>query len=136
VLILDTDHISALASERGTSDTLLRRLAEAGLDIATTVVTVEEQVRGWLARIKSAKSEDTRILAYAKFQRTIEDLGRGLILPFDGPAAAEFRRLTSLKFGVSNMDLRIDAIPLTTRHMLLSRNLRDFERIPGLKVEN
>jgi tRNA(fMet)-specific endonuclease VapC len=34
------------------------------------------------------------------------------------------------------MDLRIASISLATRSTLLSRNLRDFERVPGLDVED
>ncbi len=34
------------------------------------------------------------------------------------------------------MDLRIAAIALTNNALLLSADLDDFERVPGLKVEN
>ena len=74
--------------------------------------------------------------AYAKFQRAVEDLGRGVILPFDAPAAAQFEQLRSLKLGVGTADLRIAAIALSMGHRLLSRNLRDFERVTGLRVED
>jgi tRNA(fMet)-specific endonuclease VapC len=53
MIILDTDHISVLShpeSERGRR--LIARLAEHGEDVlAVTCVTVEEQMRGWLAAI-------------------------------------------------------------------------------------
>jgi tRNA(fMet)-specific endonuclease VapC len=136
MLILDTDHLSAMASERGASVALLRRLAEAGQDIATTVVSVEEQVRGWLAQIGRAKSDEARIKAYAKFQRSVEDLGRGLMPPFDTAAAHRLQQLKTKKLGVSTMDLRIAAIAMANDAVLLSRNLKDFTRVEGLKVEN
>jgi tRNA(fMet)-specific endonuclease VapC len=135
MLILDTDHLSALASERSVSVRLLARLAAAQQDIATTVVSVEELLRGWLAQIARVRSDDGRVRAYAKFQRSVEDLGRGLILPFDAVAAREFQRLKALKLGVATMDLRIAAIAITTGNLLLSRNQRDFGRIAGLRVE-
>ena len=34
------------------------------------------------------------------------------------------------------MDLKIAATVLVNRCMLQSANLKDFERVPGLKVEN
>jgi tRNA(fMet)-specific endonuclease VapC len=34
------------------------------------------------------------------------------------------------------MDLRIASIALATNATLLSRNLRDFQRVPGLTVED
>lgn len=136
MLILDTDHLSALASERAVSVQLLARLAESGESVATTVVCVEEHVRGWLTRIAGARTSVASVAAYAKFQRAVEDLGRGVILPFDATAAEQFEQLRSLKLGVGTADLRIAAISLGTGLRLLSRNLRDFERVLGLRVED
>lgn len=136
MLILDTDHLSAIASERTLSVQLLARLANSGESVATTVVCVEEHVRGWLARIASARTSDASVAAYAKFQRAVEDLGRGTILPFDAAAAAQFEQLRSLKLGVGTADLRIASIALSAGQRLLSRNLRDFERVPGLRIED
>ena len=136
MLILDTDHLSALASERAVSVQLLARFANSGESVATTVVGVEEHVRGWLARIASARTSDATVAAYAKFQRAVEDLGRGVILPFDAAAASQFEQLRSRKLGVGSADLRIAAIALSTGQLLLSRNLRDFELVPRLRVEN
>ena len=136
MLILDTDHLSALASERALSARLLARLANSSESVATTVVCVEEHVRGWLARIARARTSDATVAAYAKFQRAVEDLGRGLILPFDAAAAAQFEELRTRKLRVGTADLRIAAIALSAGQVLLSRNLRDFERVPGLRVED
>ena len=41
-----------------------------------------------------------------------------------------------LKLNVRKMDLRIAAIVLEHRGVLVSRNLRDFQRIPNLLVED
>ena len=136
MLILDTDHLSALASERAASVQLLARLANSGESVATIVVCVEEHVRGWLARIARARTGESTVAAYAKFQRAVQDLGRGVILPFDTAAAAQFEQLRSLRLGVGTADLRIAAIALSAGELLLSRNLRDFERVPGLRVED
>ena len=136
MLILDTDHVSALASERSVSAQLLTKLANSGESVATTVVCVEEHVRGWLARIASAETSNASVAAYAKFQRAVEDLGQGVILPFDAATASQFEQLRLRKLRVGTADLRIAAIALSTGQLLLSRNLRDFERVPGLRVEN
>lgn len=136
MLILDTDHLSALASERAVSGQLLAKLAKSSESVATTVVCVEEHVRGWLARIARAQTSNATVSAYAKFQRAVEDLGRGVILPFDAAAASHFEYLRSQKLRVGTADLRIAAIALSAGHLLLSRNLRDFERVPELRVEN
>ena len=50
MILLETDHISVLGSERCTR--LTARLAMAGNEvIGTTIITVEEQMRGWMASI-------------------------------------------------------------------------------------
>ena len=114
----------------------MSRLANSGESVATTVICVEEHVRGWLARIASARTSEASVAAYAKFQRAVEDLGRGMILPFDAAAASQFEELRTCKLGVGTADLRIAAIALSAGQLLLSRNLRDFERVPGLRVED
>ena len=133
MLILDTDHLSALASERTLSVQLLVRLANSGQSVATTVVCVEEHVRGWLARIARARTSDASVAAYAKFQRAVEDLGRGTILPFDAAAAAQFEQLRSREFGLGTADLRIAAIALSAGQLPLpqSARLRAGARIAG-----
>lgn len=136
MLILDSDHLSALASDRRASGPLLQRLGQSGRRIATTIISVEEQVRGWLSLLARSKSEAARVNTYAKFQRAVEDLGAGLIIPFDTAAADEFARLKAMKLGVGTIDLRIAAIVLSVKATLLTRNLRDFDRVPGLTVQD
>ena len=66
----------------------------------------------------------------------IESLGKLSILPFDREAADEYQRLRSLHRRAGTMDLKIAAICLAHDAMLLTRNLRDFEGLAGLRVEN
>jgi len=37
---------------------------------------------------------------------------------------------------LGNMDLRIAAIVLVEKAILVTRNLRDFKRVPGLEIVN
>lgn len=52
-----------------------------------------------------------------------------------GPRA-RFRELGALRTRVGSMDLRIACIALAHDATLLTRNLADFEKVPGLRVEN
>lgn len=57
MLVLDTDHMSVLEWADGSAAERLRqRLNEALEPKTTTIVTYEEQSRGWLAYIARAKS--------------------------------------------------------------------------------
>ena len=55
--ILDTDHMSLLEWDNAGAATLRERLADCEPDeVATTIVSYEEQVRGWMAYIARARS--------------------------------------------------------------------------------
>ena len=58
MLVLDTDHISVL--ERADSverARLIHRLDQAGAEtVVTTIISYEEQSRGWLAYVTRARS--------------------------------------------------------------------------------
>jgi tRNA(fMet)-specific endonuclease VapC len=41
-----------------------------------------------------------------------------------------------MKLNIGKMDLRIAAITLEIGGTVVTRNLRDFQRIPNLRVEN
>jgi tRNA(fMet)-specific endonuclease VapC len=58
------------------------------------------------------------------------------ILPFPPPAIARFQRLAAMRLNVGRMDLRIAATDLEVGATLVTRNRRDFGRIPGLQIED
>lgn len=63
-------------------------------------------------------------------------LGKLAILPFDREAATIFHRLERSSLRIGTMDLKIAATCIAHDATLLSRNLVDSERIPGLRAEN
>jgi len=56
--------------------------------------------------------------------------------PFNDQAAAEFIRLKASVKQVGTQDLKIAAIVLSVRGVLVTRNQRDFVCIPGLAIED
>ena len=58
------------------------------------------------------------------------------MLPFDGEAAETFRKLRHHFLRSGTMDLKIASICLAHDALLLTRNLKDFDGIPGLRAEN
>jgi tRNA(fMet)-specific endonuclease VapC len=58
------------------------------------------------------------------------------ILPFDNLAADMFRSLRAQSVRIGSMDLKIASIVLVHDATLLSNNLRDFKKVPGLRVED
>jgi len=57
-------------------------------------------------------------------------------LPYTESATARVAQLKALRLDVRLMDLRIGAIALEHGAAVVTRNRRDFGRIPGLSVED
>ena len=52
MLVLDTDHVSLLQWGGGEEAERLTRLQAADEEVAVTVISYEEQTRGWLAYVR------------------------------------------------------------------------------------
>ena len=93
-------------------------------------------MRGWLAYVARSKTLNQQIQGYAKLHSLLEDFTSRPVLDFDQDAAAEFERLIRLKPRLGTMDLRIAAITLANNALLLSKNLTDFRKVAGLRVDD
>jgi tRNA(fMet)-specific endonuclease VapC len=138
MIVLDTDHLTVLRYHDDSRCKVLTSRLDASLDhhIVTTVVTVEEQMRGWLAEINRRKEIRRQITAYERLARMIEFLSEWEILLIDDTAAAEFSRLRKQGIRIGTQDLKIASVALSRHALLLSANLRDFGRVPGLQVQS
>jgi tRNA(fMet)-specific endonuclease VapC len=137
MLILDTDHMSLLEWGAEESGILREHLADvAPDDVATTVISYEEQMRGWMAYVARAKSMAQQLEAYRRLRRHLDNYRQVTVLDFDEAAAGEFQRLRRAGIRVGTMDLKIAAIVLSRNATLLSRNAVDFSKIPNLKFED
>jgi tRNA(fMet)-specific endonuclease VapC len=58
------------------------------------------------------------------------------IADFTEAAAVEFQRLRKIGVRIGTMDLRISAIAISLGAVVLSRNIRDFNKVPGLTHED
>jgi tRNA(fMet)-specific endonuclease VapC len=136
--LLDTDHITILENGHGAEcDRLRSRLADLGEgDVAATIISFEEQTRGWLSYLARARSLTQQVEAYARLRRMVENYRWIPLIDFDSAAAAEFQRLKRSRLRIGTMDLKIAAIALAQGATLLSRNRSDFEKVPGLIVED
>jgi tRNA(fMet)-specific endonuclease VapC len=138
MILLDTDHLTVLSYPEGSKSAVLiaRMQAAASETFATTVVSVEEQMRGWLAEINRWRQLHKQIPAYERFALLFEFLSNWEIALFDQRAADECENLRRQRLRIGTQDLKIASIVLVENALLLSANLRDFRRVPGLRVEN
>ena len=137
MIILDTDHLSILDEDSILGFTLGRRLS--GIPDNTvfiTVITYEEQMRGWLSYVAQASSIRHQVDAYAKLQRHIDKFRRMPSLDFDEKSASIYEDLRRARVRIGSMDLKIASIALANNALLLSRNISHFGKVPGLLVED
>lgn len=132
--VLDTDTLTLF--EEGQPAVLRRVAAHAPGELAITVLSVEEQLSGWYTRVRKAKGPAQLALAYARLAKTVRFLSRIQILDFDEPAIRRYEQLRKLRSQVRKMDLRIAAVVLEHGAVLVTRNARDFGRIPGMQIED
>jgi tRNA(fMet)-specific endonuclease VapC len=135
-VVLDTNHYTELTSDSLAGGNAQRRIETRGADVFISIISVQESVQGWLSLINRKKAGRDQLHAYARFQQSIETLIKLTILPFDEAAARIFENLQRQRLRVGTMDLKIAAICLAHEATLLTRNLADFEKVPGLRVEN
>jgi tRNA(fMet)-specific endonuclease VapC len=138
MILLDTDHLSILTNARATEHAaLVQRIDDAAAeDFGVPVVAAEEQCRGWLAEIARQRDPDKQVRAYDELAKLFDFLGEWEVVRFDARAADQFKRLQKQVRRMGTQDLKIAAITLANDALLLSANLRDFERVPGLRVED
>jgi tRNA(fMet)-specific endonuclease VapC len=137
--ILDTDHISLLESLSTSPEAQRLRFRLARLkpeERITTIITFEEQVRGWMSFLAQARSLTQQVAAYRRLKGVLDRYLKITVLEFDEAAAAEFERLKQARIRIGTMDLKIAAIALAHDATVLTRNIGDFGRVPGLRVED
>jgi tRNA(fMet)-specific endonuclease VapC len=132
--VLDTDTLTLL--QHGHAILTSRCAARPPGEVAITVISVEEQLDGRINSIRRARRPDDLVLAYQRLIASLHSLAGLPILPFPLPAIARFHQLAAMKLNVGRMDLRIAATVLEVGATLVTRNRRDFGRIPGLQIED
>jgi len=132
--ILDTDSVSLFQRRH---PFLCQRISIANSEeIAITIITVEEQLRGQLNIVRQASSTNKLVSAYTKLRDTLNYISSNRVLDFSQNAATCYAELLRQKIRVSTQDLRIAAIALSANGILIRRNRRDFVNVPGLNFED
>lgn len=137
MLVLDTDHLTEY--QKGTSAEALRlreRLNKSAEPYATTILTVEENMRGWMAAVRRTSDPHQQIRVYYRLQQLFRFFATWHVLAWNDAAADEFDSLKRAKIRVGTMDLMIASICLANHAVLLSRNTADFSKVPNLRIED
>jgi tRNA(fMet)-specific endonuclease VapC len=138
VVILDTDHLTVIQRRAEPAYSRLRgRLSKVSPNtIQTTIISFEEQMRGWLSLIARLRNKSTEVGAYQRLMTLLRFFNEIPVLDYTDSVAAQFEDLRRSKLRVGSMDLKIASITLSHDGLLLSSNLRDFSQVPELRVED
>jgi tRNA(fMet)-specific endonuclease VapC len=138
MIILDTDHLTLIQRQTEPAYSRLRRrlLRLASTEIFTTMISVEEQMRGWLNLIARAKTSQQEVAAYQRLHIMLTFFASIPLLNYTEEAAIVFNQLKHSRVRIGSMDLKIAAISLAYDALLLSSNLKDYQQVPNLKVED
>ena len=136
--LLDTDHISFLQRRSGAEfSCLINRMSQYSLtDFSLSIVSFHEQILGAHNFINRARTNNDIIRGYNLLTEILQSFKSAPILPFSSEAITIFDDLRKQKIRVSTMDLRIAAIAISRNLVLLTRNVSDFNKIPGLTTED
>lgn len=134
MFILDTDHVSLF--QRNDPHISARVLAIPPRELTTTIITVEEQLRGRLDRVRRARSDEEIVRSYRNLLATSLFFRTITVIDFDEQAQSLFKHLRGRGIRIGTHDLRIAATALSCRATLVTRNVRDFSTIPSLNIED
>jgi tRNA(fMet)-specific endonuclease VapC len=132
--LLDTDTISLAQFGH---PAVLQQLANHAPDVALSVISLQEQFAGWLAALTRTRTHQQLAEVYQRLvSRMFPVWKQYQLLAFPEPAILRFEQLVALRLNVGKMDLRIAAIALEYGAVVVTRNQRDFGRVPGLVTED
>lgn len=135
--LLDTDHISLISRNGAEGQRILARMATIPPEkIAISIISYEEQMRGWMAELARLHGVDKQMAGYRRLELLRERYCVTPVLPFNEAALAQFQALWLQRLRIGTMDLKIAAVALANDATLLTRNTSDFGKIPGLKLED
>jgi tRNA(fMet)-specific endonuclease VapC len=132
--VLDTDILTLY--QQGHTVVVQRVLECPAGQLATTIISVEEQLTGWYTKVRRARKRDELARFYKKLTDAVRFLARLEVLAFPEPAIARYEQLRKVLRHTGKNDLRIAAIVLEHGDILVTRNTSDFRQVPGLVIED
>lgn len=89
-----------------------------------------------MAYVARSRTVAKQVEGYRRLRGHLENYRQIPLVDFDERAADVFQRLRRARIRIGTMDLKIAAIALANGATLLSRNVSDFQQVPGLAVED
>jgi tRNA(fMet)-specific endonuclease VapC len=132
--LFDTDHLTLFDHRHAP----LRQRFDAAAtgSVGISPVTIQEYLKGRLAALARHTSGPRQVQAYAHLVSSVLLLQQFPLAPFNTACEQQFQQLRALFPRVGSQDLKIASVALVHKLILLTRNRRDFGRIPGLTLDD
>lgn len=137
MIVLDSDIVTLISY--GQTDKLQQRIAavQESEVLAVTIITGMEILRGRFDGILKAANEDELLKAMDRFQSSRRLLDSFRLLEVNEDAAQHFKQmLRAKKKPKRRADMLMACIALAHDGLLVTRNVKDYKDVPGLRVEN
>ena len=93
-------------------------------------------MRGWMSLLASKRSRIGETEVYRRLLQHINFYRQLTVIGYDSGAAEIYSELRELRLRVGAMDLRIASVALHLGAVVVTRNGRDFGRVPNLIIED
>ncbi len=132
--LFDTDHLTLFDHRQAP---LRQRFAAASSgSVGISPVTMQEYLKGRLAALARHTSGPRQVQAYANLASSVALFQQFPLVPFDLTCEQRFQQLRASHPRLGTQDLKIAAIALVNKLVVLTRNHRDFGRVPGLALDD
>jgi tRNA(fMet)-specific endonuclease VapC len=135
MIVLDTDTLSLVLRVHPRVSQRMRTAPESPV---IAIVSRIEVLQGRFDSVLKAADADALLRAQSRLAAAEKDLERYTVVPFNSAAGSEFERLRQNKKvkKIGRKDLLIACIALANHATLVTRNVKDFQLVPGLRLEN
>jgi tRNA(fMet)-specific endonuclease VapC len=135
MIVFDSDIFTLFAYGH---EKVKKRYNEADDVVAVTVITWFEVLKGRTDSLFKAADEKQLRVAAERMLQTETVLNDFAVLPVDDAAVAHFGTLSRHKklAKMCRADMLIACIVLGHKARLVTRNLKDYKDVPGLRLEN
>lgn len=135
MIVLDTDIFWLYVKN---NPRVVARADRASEPFSITIITQIEVLRGRITELLTAADSDQLRIAQRRWDESVTILSVQTIVRFNEPSLNEFERLRANKSlrKIGRADLCIASIALAHSATLVTRNLKHFRQVPGLRVEN
>jgi tRNA(fMet)-specific endonuclease VapC len=132
--ILDSDILTLF--QFGHAAAVQHARSHVPAELAITVITVEEMLTGWYTKVRRAITPPQIARAFGQLTDAVSFLAGVQIQTSSEAAVLRYNGLRATFRRLSKNDLRIAAIVLECGDTLVTRNIKDFQQIPGLQIED